>query len=341
MTAGNYAFAPPPAAATTRIWAGTNTHHTLWRSHLHGGVAALCSSLGQRRLRVSVNIWDRPPASDERTPACGELTHIRGAKPVFWRGVFTPQAVAAYDIVWLFDDDMLLWPPAFLPDAVVGVQRALNASIATPSMLAQISAELHPGRCPALCRDLGKSLRPGCPAECRATDRKEMFAQQPHPEQAACLSPLSEFQTAFFQADAWQSLHVKLLSQLPMRLLSRSDWGLSHAWCGLMRDVFPQRPSCILVKHVAAVHLNLNSIDLFAANGSAHKRRGYLQGIPLVRPLVAAAMATPHRCWSVQELSCSHSSCSRDGARPVLGSDARLGGRLDGGASIQGHGLLA
>ena len=283
-----------------RVFAGTNTHTTHWHSHLRHGVATLCDAFGSGRLHVTVNVWDQPPSNEaqQQTPACSKLTHVRGAKPIFWKTI-SEAAVAAFDVVWLFDDDMLVWPPAFAPDAVLATQFALNASIATPGMMAQVDLQ----RCPPDCQSLGRTMSQHCTL-CRGTDRKELLAESPNPECMARAMPLSELQSVFFRRDAWVAAHGRLLMQLPHSRLFESDWMLSHAWCGLMRDVFPERPSCVRTQHPLA-HLNFNSIGRWfgKVNGSTHKRTNLLYRRGDMQALAARARETQPRCWSVQELA--------------------------------------
>ena len=139
---------------------------------------------------------------------------------------------------------------------------------------------------------------------CRATDRKELLAESPNPECMVRSMQLSEFQSVFFRRDAWVAVHRRLLLRLPHDRLYRSDWMLSHAWCGLMRDVFPERPSCVRTQH-PLTHLNFNSIGRWGgqANGSSHKRVNSLHVIGTVQALAARAYGTQPRCWTVQELS--------------------------------------
>ena len=70
--------------------------------------------------------------------SCGQLapkvhcTNVTGMKALFWKAMFTPERVAYFTHIWLFDSDVEVYPFA-LPQ-LIDVMRALGAAIGQPAI---------------------------------------------------------------------------------------------------------------------------------------------------------------------------------------------------------------
>ena len=219
--------------------------------------AAMCNTYPQ--LHFIVNYYDsRLPASFDANAmvrhhagsansARLEGTRVAGMKTVFWKRVLTPAKIRSLnaELVWLVDSDIAIHPSAFPLGPIAGVMANLRATLLQPSIRAMVHGTYH------------TFLR----------------VRNAHMSCVATTAQFVELQCPVFAAEAWVSLHERVLSVIADKHLAESDYGIDISWCAAVRDAFPDRPACLVTPGEAATHLNTHSIEKFMDTAIASKVR--------------------------------------------------------------------
>ena len=244
----------PPAS----VWAGVSTHNELWPM-LRYGISQFCN---RPLTHVTINFYDGKKPS-EQPASCATFSQIRGPKPMFWLETFTVSQASAYDYIFLFDDDMIAWPPAFTLDDTIGVMASTGAMVAQP--------RVAPRRQPPNGTD-EKLAR----FRFRSTDHPELRAEPPNGGCAVRQVDHVEVMAPMFTSAAWRITYNEVLRLLPTEVANDTNWGtctelklvcLEHIYCAAIAVREPRRPSCVVGWHTI-FHLNWRSIEL---QGAARK----------------------------------------------------------------------
>lgn len=190
---------------------------------------ALCATYPQ--LRIAVNFYDKsvphmPLKSIVRADDRIDPTWMPGMRTVHWKRYLTPERVASFDVVWLFDCDLGVHPSIFPLGHIVGTLSATNATMLQPSIRAQVHGTYHSG----------------------------LRVRQTHMGCLATTAKFVESQSPVFRSDAWAAFHRGVLSQISYDDLAVSDYGLDLTWCGAMAAYFPKQPTCLVVPQTAIAH---------------------------------------------------------------------------------------
>ena len=194
--------------------------------------AALFARLRRRarrtpNLRLSINVFDAdahgatveagglrcaPAEAPLPLPSCAErelVTTVEGMKALYWKRVLTPAATAAYEFVWLFDNDIAADELDLA--ALARVVRDSGVPLIQPRIKYQgTGADLHQF------------------AHLRAE------TAPPAAECAAVSTNYIDPQTPFMSAEAWAFVHAQLLGVADDKVLYDTDWGIPDHWCRLL-----------------------------------------------------------------------------------------------------------
>ena len=178
-------------------------------------------------LRLSINVFDAdahgatveagglrcaPAEAPLPLPSCAErelVTTVEGMKALYWKRVLTPAATAAYEFVWLFDNDIAADELDLA--ALARVVRDSGVPLIQPRIKYQgTGADLHQF------------------AHLRAE------TAPPAAECAAVSTNYIDPQTPFMSAEAWAFVHAQLLGVADDKVLYDTDWGIPDHWCRLL-----------------------------------------------------------------------------------------------------------
>ena len=251
-------------------------------------------------LHVIVNHFDagdqsRRPTAGADASSNGDrritFTWVPGMKGLFWKRVLTPERVRPFRVLWLFDADVSVHPSVLPLAPLVGTLLATDASL----------------------------LQPAVRAAGGETQHTWLRARATHISCVATTAKFVELQTPLFAADAWQDFHSRVLAHLPDAALELSSFGLDVTWCGALAHAFPHRPTCLVVHHANAVHLNALTVSRFAGTRTRSSDRQCSETCHALRSAFPAFYGnTSHHtreCWRLN---------ATDGTIVPGPSDARL-----------------
>ena len=148
-------------------------------------------------------------------PSCAVadlFSTVEGMKGLFWRREITPAAVADFDLVWLFDNDIAV-DEVDLAAVAQTMQRAgvplLQPRIAYPSGQLHQFHHLQPKPAPPI------------PDGCTAVSTTYI-----------------EVQTPIMAAAAWALYHEHVLQRVPEAVLNVTDWGIADNWCRFLHRAY-------------------------------------------------------------------------------------------------------
>ncbi|CAM2722732.1 unnamed protein product [Rotaria socialis] len=167
------------------------------------------------------------------------ISVIPGAKILFWKKMLTPPILAAYDVLWLLDSDMLFGVDHFPLYRFLSIGMETKAAIFQPTVHDTIHPELRP---------------------VHTADRTVA--------QAVCIL---EIMTPFIRSDMWKEIHRQGLVYIDDKILYNSSWGIDNWWCDfaatqqlltLTSNTTVGRipPACLVIKDTQIVHLNSRSM---------------------------------------------------------------------------------
>jgi len=158
--------------------------------------------------RAIVNFYRQPPPSQLALHASVVLvSNVTGFKTKFWKRVLTPARTAAFELVWLVDDDMAVGDPRFNFTRLLELREQTNVSLIAPS-------PSGPGRGMWNADEgRGRPLLRGCAVRLHAT---------------------VELKAPLFTEHAWEIVHSVVLQRLPDRTLVGPMIDLY--WCGLLEE---------------------------------------------------------------------------------------------------------
>lgn len=222
-------------------WLGATSVHSQSE-----GAAALLHSVGALcdaypLLRVIVNFFDAKPLGQEQLLQAVmhhpqlEGTSVPGMKTLFWKRILTPERVAAFSLVWVFDCDIVVHPSLFPLGPLAATLFSLNVTLLQPAIRALVHGTHHGW----------------------------LRVRPTHMSCVVTTARWVEMQTPVFAVDAWSVVHTKMLSIVKDEDLAHSDYGIDVIWCGLLADAFPGRPTCLVIPAETAIHINTHSIEKF------------------------------------------------------------------------------
>ena len=234
------------------VWGGVATSNV---DSAFGLLLKKLSLLSQRPImrRITVNFFDGNLDEMCHSPPSRKIlcTSVQGMKGLFWKRVFTPEAVAEFTHIWFFDSDMEVWPFDLLN--VVDTMRALGAPIAQPAILkSHVRSETASGRFADLRTEGHVS------AIVNGVTRADV------PLDSDCVAiqvPYVEVTTPVFEAAIWGAFNAEVLSQWPDSELSRTVWMIDSIWCGYAGQRFKRAVPCIVVRTSQIIHGDTRTLD--------------------------------------------------------------------------------
>ena len=232
---------PVPSSPQTFAKNGTHVHHGL-RWLVATAVSCACSALAHRHagnlaalLHKSDSLWINSFACGCQTinlqlQASLRLFHIAGMKHAFWKQELTPSAIAAWDVLWLIDSDVVPYTRVFSLQSIEHWFRKTGALVMQPAVVRPANDV----------NDFPEIAQGAYHIDCVV---KEVL----HVEQM----------TPMLLRRGWELFYNGLLSR---ESANGSLWGYGHVWCHFART---SGSGCAVMQDVHVVHLDTHDIEKF------------------------------------------------------------------------------
>ncbi|CAF2154159.1 unnamed protein product [Rotaria magnacalcarata] len=206
------------------------------RSYLGTGVKFALNCYGGNASRERLEVYIHEEGVSDLVLF---ISVLPGAKILFWKKLLTPSCLAAYDVLWLLDSDLLFDLDHFPLYRFLSIGMKTKAAIFQPTVYATIYQELRP---------------------VHTADRTVA--------QAVCIV---EIMTPFIRSDMWKEIHRQGLVYIDDTILYNSSWGIDNWWCDFAANlqlvsrnsnttVGRIPPACLVIKDTQIVHSNSRSM---------------------------------------------------------------------------------
>ena len=176
-------------------------------------------------VRAALNFYDGARSADVLLHSHVATFAVPGFKSRFWKQALSPQVLAAFTHVFLFDEDMRIHPSEFQLVTFVRIYEQTNVSILAPSPY-----YTDVGLIPQGLYRLTAGTRCGRTWTChRACKSGHARAQE---SCAVCRTSTIEMKAPLFSLDAWAVVHDQILSRLPDRFHVGPSFDMT--WCRLL-----------------------------------------------------------------------------------------------------------